>query len=242
MILYPAVDLMGGRVVRLRHGERDAATVYSDDPVAVARRWESDGAEWLHVVDLDRAFGEGRDNREAVKAIARGVTIPIQLGGGLRSDADVAEALSLGVERVILGTRAVRDRDWLKNLVLINPEQIAVAIDARKGIVGVQGWTEETDVRALDFALELAKLGVPRLVVTDIDRDGSLEGVNLGLAERIARATRLKVIASGGLGSASELERLRALSDSGIEGVVVGRALYEGVFTLREALTALGAA
>lgn len=240
MILFPAIDLLGGKVVRLSHGDRAAARVYSDDPGAIARRWENEGAEWLHVVDLDRAFGDGRDNRAAVQVIATTVRIPIQLGGGLRSDEEVAEALSLGVARVVVGTRAVQDPEWLGALVAVHGEKVAVAIDSRKGSVEVKGWVESTEMHARDFALKLAGLGVKRVVVTDIDRDGMLAGVNLGMAEGIARSTGLKVIASGGTASMDELEKLRLLPGSGIEGVVVGRALYEGLFTLAEARALLG--
>lgn len=242
MIVFPAMDLLGGQVVRLRHGNRAAATVYSNDPAAVARDWQAQGAEWLHVVDLDRAFGDGGNNLAAIRAIAGAVAIPFQVGGGLRTPEDVAEALELGAARVIVGTRALRDRDWLSGMLAAHGEKIVVAIDARKGQVGVEGWLETTDVRALDFALELARLGVTRVIVTDIDRDGTLAGANLQLAEIIARSTRLAVIASGGAATMDELERLRLMKDAGLEGIVVGRALYDGRFTLAEARRILGRA
>ena len=235
MILFPAIDLLGGQVVRLTHGDKNAATVYSEDPVAQARKWEREGAEWLHLVDLDRAFGQGAGNQSVVQNILKVLKIPVQLGGGLRSMGEIEEAFSWGVERVILGTRAVKDRVWLEEVLRAHGERVAVAIDARKGIVEVAGWVEATEVHATTFAAELARLGVARVIVTDIDRDGTQGGVNLGLAERIARETRLKVIASGGAGSLAELEKLKVLQGAGIEGLVVGRALYEGSITLADA-------
>ena len=240
MIVYPALDLLGGQVVRLRHGAREAATVYSHDPAQMAARWESEGAEWLHVVDLDRAFGDGHHNLQAVRAIAGAVKIPFQVGGGLRSTEDVEEAFGFGAARVILGTRALKDRAWLEEMVQVHGEKIAVAIDARKGHVEIRGWLEATNTRALDFAVELAKLGVPRVIVTDIDRDGTLEGANLRLAESVARSTHLKVIASGGAASIDELMKLKLLKDAGLEGIVVGRALYDLRFTLAQAHELLG--
>jgi phosphoribosylformimino-5-aminoimidazole carboxamide ribotide isomerase len=239
VILFPAIDLMGGKVVRLTHGDKNAVTIYSDDPVAQALIWQGEGAEWIHLVDLDRAFGKGPGNQAVVQDILKALKIPVQLGGGLRSTGEIEEALSWGVERVILGTRAVRDRAWLSEVVQLHGERVAVAIDARKGIVEIAGWVEATEVHATEFAAELARLGVARVIVTDIDRDGTMGGLNLGLAERIARGTKLKVIASGGAGSLAELEKLKVLQDAGIEGLVVGKALYEGSMTLAGARTLL---
>ncbi|MBI5836227.1 MAG: 1-(5-phosphoribosyl)-5-[(5-phosphoribosylamino)methylideneamino]imidazole-4-carboxamide isomerase [Candidatus Eisenbacteria bacterium] len=240
MIIIPALDLLDDHVVRLQHGERRAAHVYSNDPAEMARRWERLGAEMLHVVDLDRALGEGQDNREAVYALAAAVKIPFQLGGGLRTDEDVDEALAMGASRVVLGTRAVREPAWLERMLARHDRKIVVALDTRKGVLEVAGWQESTMVRAIEFAAELARMGCERVMVTDIDRDGMLGGANLGLAESLARASGLKVIASGGAGSLSELEKLRWLGEAGVEGIVVGRALYEGRFTLAQARRALG--
>lgn len=240
MILFPAIDLMGGKVVRLMHGAKADAKVYSDNPVATAQQWQDLGAEWIHLIDLDRAFGEGKNNQKMVRAILSKVTIPVQLGGGLRSTEQVEEAIAWGARRVILGTRAVRDREWLKSMVDAHGEAVAVAIDTRKGLVEVSGWVESTEFHATAYAIELVKMGVQRVIVTDIDRDGTMGGLNLGLAETIARDRRLKVIASGGAGSVEQLEKLKLMGDAGLEGLVLGRALYEGQLTLAQARAYLG--
>lgn len=238
MIVYPAIDMRGGRCVRLRQGDFAAETVFADDPADVARRWVSQGAEWLHVVNLDGALGEGgAANAEALERILRLVETPVQFGGGVRSLEDVARLLGMGVARVILGTVAVRRPEIVGEAVARHgAERVAVGIDARDGRVTVQGWTEAAEVTAPDLALRMAALGVRHVIYTDVGRDGMLVGVNVEATAGLARASGLRVIASGGVASLDDLRALRAREDQGIAGVIIGMALYRGAIHLPEAL------
>lgn len=252
MILFPAIDLRRGRCVRLRQGDPAAETLYSEDPAAMARQWAAAGASWLHVVNLDGALGEGAVapaneftpdllaqlslNLQCLHAICQAVTLPIQFGGGLRSEADVALALSLGARRVVLGTAALHDPALVGTaLARFGPERIVVGIDARQGRVATHGWRQTSAVEVLELALAMRELGVRRLVYTDISRDGTLSGVNVEATAELARRSGLAVIASGGVRGLADIERLRA-ADPGIEGVIVGQALYTGALDLGEAL------
>ncbi len=238
MIVYPAIDLRHGRCVRLVQGDPNAETVVSDDPVATARRWVGLGAEWLHVVNLDGAFGdEASANAAALRDILAVVDVPVQFGGGLRSLADIEAALALGVMRVIVGTVAVTDPDLMgAALARFGGERTALAIDARDGLVATHGWQQLSGITALDLALRMKSLGVTRVVYTDIARDGTLTGVNAPACAALAAASRLAVIASGGVASLDDVRRVKEVEMEGVEGVIIGKALYAGQVDLVQAL------
>ncbi|HOG45141.1 MAG TPA: 1-(5-phosphoribosyl)-5-[(5-phosphoribosylamino)methylideneamino]imidazole-4-carboxamide isomerase [Anaerolineae bacterium] len=239
MIVIPAIDLRGGRCVRLRQGDPQAETTFSDDPAAIARRWAGCGATWLHVVNLDGALEDERASAvdlQALQAILRAVTIPVQFGGGLRTLDDVARVLDLGVRRAILGTAAVRDHGLVAQaLARFGRARILAAIDARDGRVAIRGWQEATPLQATALGRELKDLGIERAVYTDIARDGMLGGPNLEATRALAAETGLHVIASGGIAHVRDLQALAALG-GGVEGAIVGRALYTGAIDLRTAL------
>jgi phosphoribosylformimino-5-aminoimidazole carboxamide ribotide isomerase len=238
MIIYPAIDLRRGRCVRLVQGDPRAETVVGDDPTAVARRWVGLGAAWLHVVNLDGAFGEEASaNAAALRNILRAVSIPVQFGGGLRSMAGIEAALALGVARVVVGTAALTDPDLLRQaLDRLGSERVAVGIDARDGIVATHGWQQSSGVSALDLARHMQALGVTRVVYTDIGRDGTLTGVNAAACAVLAQASKLAVIASGGVATLDDIRRVKAVEAGGVEGVIVGKALYAGQVDLAQAL------
>ncbi|GAB6170989.1 1-(5-phosphoribosyl)-5-[(5-phosphoribosylamino) methylideneamino]imidazole-4-carboxamide isomerase [Paradesulfitobacterium aromaticivorans] len=227
--------------MRLLQGRMEQATVYADDPVAVAQDFARQGAEYLHVVDLNGAFAGEPVNDEVIKKIVGAVSLKVQVGGGIRTLERVVELLELGVERVILGTVAVRDPDLVVEAVQRYGERIVVGIDAKDGRVAVQGWAETTDLGVVELALAMKKVGVKRVIFTDIARDGMLQGVNVESTARLAQATGLAVIASGGIAGLEDLTKLRAQADQGvlIEGAIVGKALYAGAFTLEEAFAAV---
>jgi phosphoribosylformimino-5-aminoimidazole carboxamide ribotide isomerase len=233
-ILYPAIDLRGGQVVRLKQGDPARKTVFGNDPAAVARRWLKAGASWLHVVNLDGAFGEPDDaNRAALQAIL-GTEVQVQLGGGLRSLDAVASVLTLGVQRAVIGTAAIEDPELVRQAVVnFGAEHMAVGVDAREGRVHTRGWLDDTGVDALTLAKELREDGIETIIVTDISRDGMGSGVNVDLAQQLAQAVGMRVIASGGVDSLEDIRRVR---QAGLPGVIVGRALYDGKFSLEEAL------
>jgi phosphoribosylformimino-5-aminoimidazole carboxamide ribotide isomerase len=239
MILFPAIDLKDGACVRLKRGEMDQATVFNTDPGAQARSFADAGCEWIHVVDLNGAFAGKPINGDAVDAILKAVRVPVQLGGGIRDMATIEMWLERGVRRVILGTIALRDPLLVKEACKRHPNRIAVGIDARDGWVAVEGWAEHSDVRALDLALKFEDAGVAAIIYTDIDRDGLLTGPNVEATAALARALTTPVIASGGVSSLDDLRALKAVSSSGIGGVISGRALYDGRIDLRAALDLL---
>ena len=237
MILYPAIDLKDGQAVRLLRGEMDRATVFNDDPAAQARAFAGAGCDWLHLVDLNGAFAGQPVNGAAVEAILASVTIPAQLGGGIRDMATIEGWLTKGLARVILGTVAVEDPALVREAARAFPGQVAVGIDARKGRVATRGWAEETEVMATDLARRFEDAGVAAIIYTDIDRDGAMQGPNIAATEALARAVAIPVIASGGVASLADLIALR---DTGvIAGAISGRALYDGAIDLAEALAAL---
>jgi len=233
VILYPAIDLKQGEVVRLRRGEMREATVFNRDPADQARRFAGAGAAWLHLVDLDGAFAGTPVNRPAVAAILASVAIPCQLGGGIRDAATIDAWLAAGIARVILGTAALRDPALVGAACRRHPDRIAVGIDARGGKVAVEGWAETSEVAALDLAQRFADAGVAAVIFTDVDRDGLLAGANLAATVELARALPIPVIASGGVAALDELTALKA---AGVAGAIVGRALYDGTIDLRDAL------
>jgi phosphoribosylformimino-5-aminoimidazole carboxamide ribotide isomerase len=229
LTLYPAIDLKGGQVVRLKRGDMAQATVYSGEPGAQARKFAATGFSWLHVVDLDGAFAGRPANAAAVEAILEAVPgLPVQLGGGIRSMATVEAWLSRGVQRVILGSAALKDPEFARAACRAHPGRIAVGIDARKGMVAVEGWAQVSTMPAEDLARRFEDAGAAAIIYTDIDRDGMLGGVNLEQTLALARAVQLPVIASGGVASLDDLAALSAVAAEGIEGVIIGRALYDG--------------
>jgi phosphoribosylformimino-5-aminoimidazole carboxamide ribotide isomerase len=231
--VYPAIDLRGGQCVRLRQGDYAQETVFGADPAAVARQWAEQGAEWLHLVDLDGAR-EGRPvNGASVRAIVQQAGIPCQLGGGLREQAHIEEALSWGVARVIVGTRALKDPRWCEEMCSLFPTKVAVGIDANQGRVAVSGWQEVSDVPAVELARTCARWPLAAIIYTDISRDGMLEGPNLEATTALAAAVSVPVIASGGVTSLYDVARL---AQTGLAGCIIGRALYEGRLNLPEAV------
>lgn len=240
MILYPAIDLKDGNCVRLLRGEMEAATVFGADPAAQARAFVDAGCRWLHLVDLNGAFAGHPVNAGAVEAILAAVDVPVQLGGGIRDRATLEGWLEKGIARVILGTAAVRDPEFVRDAARAFPGRVAVGIDARAGRVAVEGWAEATDLEATDLARRFEDAGVAALIYTDIDRDGAMEGPNVSATAALAHAVSIPVIASGGV---SSIEDLRALKACGapLDGAISGRALYEGRIDLREAVRLLAA-
>jgi len=239
LVLYPAIDLKDGACVRLRRGAMDDATVYSDDPGAQARAWQDAGCEWLHVVDLNGAFAGRSVNTAAVDAILAAVTVPVQLGGGIRDMAGVERWINVGVQRVILGSAAVKTPALVHAACCAFPGRVAVGIDARDGFVATEGWAETSTMAAADLALHFEDAGVSAMIYTDIGRDGMLAGLNLEQTFALATRLRTPVIASGGVGSLADLQALRNQAPPGVEGVIVGRALYDGRVGLAAALAAL---
>jgi phosphoribosylformimino-5-aminoimidazole carboxamide ribotide isomerase len=243
LTLYPAIDLKDGACVRLRRGEMDGATVYSDDPGAQARAWQDAGCRWLHVVDLNGAFAGRPVNSDAVRAILSSVTIPVQLGGGIRDLAGIERWLAAGVRRVILGSAAAKDPLFVKQACRRHPGRIAVGIDARDGFVATDGWTETSKMRALDLALRYESAGAAAIIYTDISRDGMLSGLNLEQTIDLAFQISTPLIAAGGVRGLDDLALLKEASTSEgpglIDGVIVGRALYDGRVDVREALSLL---
>ncbi|MCH8475394.1 MAG: 1-(5-phosphoribosyl)-5-[(5-phosphoribosylamino)methylideneamino]imidazole-4-carboxamide isomerase [Opitutales bacterium] len=229
MIIYPAIDIRGGKCVRLFQGRADQQTDYFDDPVEPARLWQKAGAEWVHVVDLDGAFEGVPQNLDIVKHIAA-LGLKVQLGGGIRDRATAEKVLAAGVQRFVVGTKACESPQFVAEMAEVFGPSLVVGIDAKDGMAAVRGWVEASKHRALDLAKEMADLGVRRVVYTDIDTDGALGGPNLKAQEEMCRAVDLQVIASGGVGSVEDLENLRELSRTypHLEGVIVGKALYDG--------------
>jgi len=237
--IIPAVDIKGGKCVRLLRGVADEETVFDDDPVAAALRWQSEGARFLHVVDLDGAFAGEPVNDGAVRAIAAATDIPVEVGGGIRTSEVAAGYMDAGVSRVIVGTAAFKDPVWLAELAGLLGERLVVGLDVKAGNIGLQGWTGEASEAPVEAVRRLTAAGVRRIIYTDIMRDGTLEGPNFEGLESIARASEIPVIASGGVAAVEDLLRIAAMSELGVEGVIVGMALYQGKFSLSEALDAI---
>lgn len=237
MILYPAIDLKDGKCVRLVRGDMESATVFGDDPAAQARAFEAAGCRWLHLVDLNGAFAGQPKNASAVEAILEAISIPAQLGGGIRDIATVEMWLERGLARVILGTVAVENPELVREAARAFPGRVAVGIDARKGLVATKGWAENTDVDVSELSRRFEDAGIAAIIYTDIDRDGAMAGPNVGATEALARTVDVPVIASGGVASLGDLIGLR---DTGVvAGAISGRALYDGSIDLGEAITAL---
>lgn len=236
MIIYPAIDIRGGRCVRLTEGRFDAETVFADDPAEMALKWQECGAQFLHLVDLDGALaGEGR-NLPVVKRILEQVKIPVQLGGGIRTLQTIETLLALGVTRLILGSAAVKNPGLVQEACKKYPGHIAVGIDARNGEAAIEGWGQGSGVNATELAKKMAAYGVDKIIFTDIARDGMLSGVNAEATAAVARAGGVPVIASGGVASLDDIRRLRQYEADGIHGCIIGKALYTGAVDLRAAL------
>lgn len=234
MQLYPAIDMKDGKCVRLTQGLFDNIKVYSEDPVDIAKMWVSQGATFLHLVDLDGALAGQSVNRSAIRCIVESVSVPVQVGGGIRSLKAVKSMLELGVGRVIIGTRAAKEPEFIRELTTqFDPERIVAGIDAKDGLVAVEGWEKVSSITALELCLKMKEYGVRHVVYTDISRDGMLSGPNVEATEKLTRETGLNIIASGGVSCIGDLEQLY---DKGIKGAIIGKALYEKKLDLREAV------
>lgn len=237
MLIIPAIDLRAGKCVRLVEGKLDRETIYSNDPVAVARVWQGSGARMLHVVDLDGAFAGSPRNLETIQEILKAVTIPVQVGGGIRDLVTVERLLQMGVARVILGTVAIQNPALVAEACKrFGSDHIIVGIDARDGKVAIEGWGLTAEKDALELAGEISRMGITRVVFTDISRDGTLKGPNTEAIKKLAMSSKLKVIASGGVSTIQDIVALNELTPLGVEGVIVGKALYAGTVSIDEAL------
>ena len=234
MIIIPAIDLKSGKCVRLEQGLADRETVYAEDPAKMARAWESAGGEFLHVVDLDGAFSGKRCHTDVVRSIVEAVQMPVELGGGIRTDEDIRVTLECGVERVIIGTRAIEDLEALGRLADEFGPRIVVGIDARDGLVQTKGWVETSSVQALDLATRVTEAGVSTIIYTDTATDGMLTGHNVVATDEMCRHTSCQIVASGGVSSAADVRALCALGHDNLQGAIVGKALYDGIVSLPE--------
>ena len=239
MILFPAIDIRNGRCVRLTEGKFECETVFAEDPAEMAVRWADAGAEYLHVVDLDGALAGQSSNTEVIKKILAKVKIPVQVGGGIRTLANIEKMLALGVTRVILGSVAVRDPELVREACQKFPGQVVVGIDAKNGEVAVEGWGIGGGIGAVELAKKMAAVGVEHIIFTDISRDGMLSGVNVEATAELAKTSGIKVIASGGVSSLADIKALQAHAADGIEGCIIGKAIYTGALDLKEALAVL---
>lgn len=239
MILYPAIDIRGGQAVRLMQGDYNRETAYDANPVDAAERWAAEGAEYLHVVDLDGAKAGSPQNLDAIERIATAVDCPIQVGGGLRSEEAVQAVLDAGAERAVIGTAALRDPDFLDAMLASNGDRIVVSVDARQGRIALEGWTEAGKEGVVEAVAALSKRGVARFLCTSIEVDGTMKGPDINQLNEIAATTESQVIASGGVGELSHLQSLASSVPANVEGAIVGRALYERRFTVSEAIEAL---
>lgn len=238
--IYPAIDIRGGKCVRLVQGDYARETVYNDSPLQAALDWEQQGGQWIHLVDLDGAKAGAPVNHELIGEIARSVKVPVQTGGGLRTVKDVEKLLQLGVSRVIIGTAAIEDRPFVEQVLKSYGEQVAIGIDARNGYVATRGWLETSEVKAEELAVQLAELGAKTFIFTDISRDGMMQGPNVEAIVALARVSGQSVIASGGVSKFEDLEKLAAHTADGVGGAIVGKALYTGSIVLKDALAKLG--
>lgn len=233
MIFFPAVDIKGGKCVRLSQGMADKETVYGENPADRASLWESKGAEYIHVVDLDGAFEGVRKNREIIKEITQRVKAPVQLGGGIRTIEDIEDVLSLGVKRVILGTSVAQRKGFAEEAIKKYGDRIAVSIDAKSGYVALEGWVKVTDIKAVDLAKELERVGLKTLIYTDIAKDGMLSGPNFEEIKTLKENVNIDIIASGGVSTKEDILKLKGL---GVYGAIIGKALYNGNLELEEIL------
>lgn len=236
MIIIPAVDIKNGKCVRLSQGRMDAETIFSDNPSSMAKRWEEEGAEMIHVIDLDGAVEKSPQNINSIRKILERVNVPVQLGGGIRSEKTIAMYLNLGIKRVILGTEAIRNPKLVRDACKVFPGRIVVGIDSRKGLVAIEGWTKTTQVTSVDLAKQFEDCGVAAINFTDIHRDGMQTGSNIEETRRLAEAVSIPVIASGGVSTIDDIKNLMPLEEFGVVGVITGKALYSGTLCLKDAI------
>lgn len=236
MMIIPAIDIKNGKCVRLLQGRMDAETVFSNDPSAMARQWEDQGAEMLHVVDLNGAIEKSPQNLPSIQKIVQAVHIPVQLGGGIRDLKTIRQYFNIGISKVVIGTEAIRNPQLVRQACKDHPGSIVVGIDARKGRVAIEGWTLNTDILAIDLARQFEDCGVTAINFTDIHRDGMQTGPNIEETRQIAEAVRIPIVASGGVSSLEDIRNLLPLSKSGVIGVITGKALYSGTLNLKEAM------
>ena len=236
MIIIPAVDIKNGKCVRLLQGRKEDETVFSDDPAAMACRWAQAGAELIHVIDLDGAFDKRPQNLDAIKNILQTIDTPIQLGGGIRDEQTARKFLEMGVQKVIIGTAAIKNPKWVMRMAERFPGRIIVGIDARNGLVAIEGWTEDTQTRAVDLAKSFENCGLGAINFTDIHRDGMQSGPNIEETRKLAEAIDIPVVASGGVATIKDIQNLLPLEAVGVIGVITGKALYSGTLDFKEAL------
>jgi phosphoribosylformimino-5-aminoimidazole carboxamide ribotide isomerase len=237
MLIIPAVDIKGGKCVRLVQGRKEDETVFSDDPAAMAQKWAQAGAELIHVVDLDGAFDKSPQNKDAVQKILNAIDTPIQLGGGIRNEQTVRMYLDMGVKRVIIGTEAINNPEWVEQAAGLFPGGIVLGIDARNGRVAIDGWTETTQIAAIDLARRFENCGVAAINFTDIHRDGMQTGPNIEETRRLAEAISIPVVASGGVSTIKDIQNLLPLETAGVVGIITGKAIYSGTLDFKEALS-----
>ncbi|MDA8423794.1 MAG: 1-(5-phosphoribosyl)-5-[(5-phosphoribosylamino)methylideneamino]imidazole-4-carboxamide isomerase [Nitrospiraceae bacterium] len=237
MLIIPAIDLKEGKCVRLEQGLMDKATVYSDDPATTAKHWQDQGAELLHVVDLNGAFAGVPKNLDAIKAIRAAIKIPIEVGGGIRDIATISSLVAIGIDRIILGTAAIENPAFVQEACVKFPGRIIVGIDAKEGLVAIKGWAEVTKVKAVALAKQMQEYGVIAVIYTDIKRDGMLSGPNIEATKTLADALHIPVIASGGVHTMKDIENLLMVRYAGVSGVITGKAIYSGSLDLKEAIT-----
>ena len=236
MLVIPAVDIKNGKCVRLIQGRKEDETVFSDDPAAMARKWAQAGAELIHVIDLDGAFEKSPQNLDAIKSILQSIDTPVQLGGGIRDEHTAREFLDMGVQKVIIGTAAIKNPEWVQRTAQRYPGRVVVGIDARNGLVAIEGWTENTQIRAVDLAKVFENCGVAAINFTDIHRDGMQTGPNVEETRRLAEAIDIPVVASGGVATIKDIQNLLPLEAVGVIGVITGKALYSGTLNFAESL------
>lgn len=234
MIIFPAIDIKDNKCVRLLQGDFDKVNIYGDDPSVIAKKWEDEGSQFIHIVSLNGARGEGNVNDESIKKIINTVKIPIQIGGGIREEERIKELLDLGVNRVIVGSIAVKNKKLLKNLVEKYKEKIVVSIDAKNGKVAIEGWEEVSSVDSVELCKELEEMGVKTIVYTDISKDGMMIGPNFNIYEKLSKETNLDIIASGGVTTVKDVEKLK---DMNLYGAIIGKAIYENKIELKEVLS-----
>jgi len=236
LLIIPAIDIKGGKCVRLLQGRPEDETVFSDKPVAMAKHWQKEGAKFLHLIDLDGAFGGVPKNLPLIKRIVESIDIPVELGGGIRTLKDIEHVLDIGLNRVILGTIALKEPDFIESVCKDYSEKIAVGIDAKDGMVATDGWLRVSHKSAIEFAIEMQQRGVKTIIYTDIKRDGMLTGPNINTTKKIAQAVDIDVIASGGISSIDDILAVKSLEQFGVTGVIIGKALYTGKVSLQEAI------
>jgi phosphoribosylformimino-5-aminoimidazole carboxamide ribotide isomerase len=239
MNIIPAVDIKKGKCVRLFQGKMDNETVYSDSPLSMAKKWENKGAKFLHIVDLDGAINKRPENIESIRDIVKNINIPIQLGGGIRDIKTIEFYFNIGIKKVIIGTEAVKNIDFVKDASERFPYRIIIGIDAKNGMVATEGWTEISDIDAVSLVRKLEKFKIAGINFTDIHRDGTQTGPNIKETKMLAKSTLIPIIASGGVSNIDDIKNIALLEKYGVEGVIIGRALYDGSFTLTDALNAV---